>query len=175
MWENVKSLIAPAAPLVGSLIGGPVGSGIGTLIASALGVEDTPQAIEAELKANPDSLLKVKQLESEQSIELRKLKLQETSILLDYEKAKLADTQDARKQHKDHWMPWLLTLVLALMVGGMFLALFWGEVPEAYSQVLIMIAGSVLGAFSTGIAYWLGSSQGSVTKSKQLVGGFNGK
>ncbi|SIO94655.1 hypothetical protein VSP9026_02384 [Vibrio spartinae] len=175
MWENVKSLIASAAPLVGGLLAGPAGSSVGALIADKLGVEHTPEAIEAELKSHPEALLKIKQMESDERVELRKIKLQETSLLLGYEQSKLADTQDARKQHKDHWMPWALTLILAVMVGGMFAALFFGDVPENYSQVLIMIAGTVLGAFSTGIAYWLGSSQGSLIKGKQLAGGVNGK
>ena len=68
-----------------------------------------------------------------------------------------------------HWMPSALTLVLALMVCGMFLALFLIPPSEAYGQVLIMIAGTVSGAFSTAVAFWLGSSQGSWEKQKTLT------
>ena len=50
-----------------------------------------------------------------------------------------------------HWMPSALTFV------------------EAYGQVLIMIAGTVSGAFSTAVAFWLGSSQGSWEKQKTLT------
>ena len=71
MWDTVKSLIADAAPLVGSLIGGPVGGGVGALVANALGVEHTPEAIEAEIHRNPDALLKITQMESEERIRLR--------------------------------------------------------------------------------------------------------
>ncbi|KFA98785.1 hypothetical protein [Vibrio sp. ER1A] len=171
MWDKVKSMLASAAPLVGGLVGGPVGGAVGTLISSTLGVENTPEAIEHELSNNPDAILKVKQMEMDHKVELKNLALKEMSLQLDYEKAKLADTQDARKQHKDHWMPWALTLILSLMVSGMFAALFFGKPPQDYAQVLIMIAGTVLGAFGTGIAFWLGSSQGSVTKGKQLKPG----
>lgn len=68
-----------------------------------------------------------------------------------------------------HWMPSALTFVLALMVCGMFLALFLIPPSEAYGQVLIMIAGTVSGAFSTAVAFWLGSSQGSWEKQKTLT------
>ena len=68
-----------------------------------------------------------------------------------------------------HWMPSALTFVLALMVCGMFLALFLIQPSEAYGQVLIMIAGTVSGAFSTAVAFWLGSSQGSWEKQKTLT------
>ncbi|EGQ8094326.1 hypothetical protein ACT5DV_000874 [Vibrio cholerae] len=173
MWDKIKSLLGGAAPLVGSLIGGPAGGTVGVLIADALGVENTPDAIEAELLRNPDALLKIKQMESDERVALRKIALEETGLLIKQEANRLADTQDARKQHKDHWMPWALTVILALMVSGMFAALFFGSPPEAYDQVLIMIAGTVLGGFSTAIAFWLGSSMGSQIKGKQIAGGFN--
>lgn len=168
MWENIKSLLGKSAPLIGTLVGGPAGTAVGGLIANALGVENTPQAIEQELKANPEALIKLKKLESEERIELKRLALQTSEIALNERKANLADTQDARKQHKDHWMPSTLTIVLAVMVSGMFGALFAFEPPKQYDQVIIMIAGAVLGAFGTAVAYWLGSSKGSSDKTKQL-------
>ena len=69
MWETVKKLIGSAAPTVGTLLGGPLGGTAGSLIASALGVEDNPKAIEKELRENPDALLKLKKLESDERIQ----------------------------------------------------------------------------------------------------------
>ncbi|EGR4262723.1 hypothetical protein DDO82_01980 [Vibrio cholerae] len=80
MWDKIKSLIGGAAPLVGSLIGGPAGGTVGVLIADALGVENTPDAIEAELLRNPDALLKIKQMESDERIRLRELSYQQAEI-----------------------------------------------------------------------------------------------
>ncbi|EMC3686546.1 hypothetical protein VDN59_001930 [Vibrio cholerae] len=80
MWDKIKSLIGGAAPLVGSLIGGPAGGTVGMLIADALGVENTPDAIEAELLRNPDALLKIKQMESDERIRLRELSYQQAEI-----------------------------------------------------------------------------------------------
>ena len=75
----------------------------------------------------------------------------------------------AHSKHAGHWMPVVLTIILALMVSGMFLALFLTPPSEAYAQVLIMIAGTILGAFSTAVAFWLGSSQGSWEKQKTIT------
>ncbi|EKF9983257.1 hypothetical protein O1D80_000657 [Vibrio cholerae] len=80
MWDKIKSLIGGAAPLVGSLIGGPAGGTVGVLIADALGVENTPDAIEAELLRNPDALLKIKQMESDERIRLRELSYQQAEM-----------------------------------------------------------------------------------------------
>lgn len=168
MWDKVKSLIGKSAPLIGALIGGPAGSAVGGLVASALGVENTPEAIEQAIEQNPEVLITIRKLESEERIALQKLVIQASAIALDERKAELADTQDAREQHKDHWMPSAMTIILALMVSGMFIALFKIEAPEGYEQVLIMTAGTVLGAFSTAVAFWLGSSRSSADKSKQL-------
>ncbi|EKF9119070.1 hypothetical protein O1B25_000864 [Vibrio cholerae] len=80
MWDKIKSLIGGAAPLVGSLIGGPAGGTVGVLIADALGVENTPDAIESELLRNPDALLKIKQMESDERIRLRELSYQQAEM-----------------------------------------------------------------------------------------------
>ena len=73
MWDNVKSILGTAAPIIGTLIGGPAGTAVGSLVASALGVENTPHAIEQELKNNPEALVKLKQLEFENQVQLKKI------------------------------------------------------------------------------------------------------
>ncbi|EJA3101998.1 holin family protein [Vibrio fluvialis] len=80
MWDKVKSLIGGAAPLVGSLVGGPAGASVGALIAETLGVENSAEAIEAELVRNPDALVKIKQMESEERIRLRELSYQQAEL-----------------------------------------------------------------------------------------------
>ncbi|MBN8123174.1 3TM-type holin [Vibrio vulnificus] len=80
MWDKVKSLIGGAAPLVGSLVGGPAGASVGALIAETLGVENSAEAIEAELVRNPDALVKIKQMESEERVRLRELSYQQAEL-----------------------------------------------------------------------------------------------
>ena len=91
MWDKVKSLIGNSAPLIGTLIGGPVGTAVGGLVSSALGVENTPQAIEQELAVNPEAVLKLKQLEAEHEVELKQLAFEHAK--LESEERKLAMTQ----------------------------------------------------------------------------------
>ena len=170
-WKDLAGTLSSFAPIIGTAIGGPAGGIVGAMISKALGVDNTPEEIAKELKGNPEAYLKLKQLESDERIKLKALALQATGLVLEERKAALKDTQNARKQHQDHWMPSLLTIGLALMVAGMFGALFVIEPPKEYDQVVIMIAGSVLGAFGTSVAFWLGSSKGSADKTKQLKGG----
>lgn len=64
-WDSVKRIVSSSAPLLGTALGGPAGGAIGGAIASVLGVENTPDAIEAELRKNPEALLKLKALEAD--------------------------------------------------------------------------------------------------------------
>lgn len=80
MWETVKSLIGNSAPMIGTLIGGPVGSAVGGLVASALGVDNTPEAIEKELNTNPDALITLKKLELAHEVELKKLAFEHAQL-----------------------------------------------------------------------------------------------
>ena len=76
MWESIKELIGNAAPVVGSLIGGGAGNAVGELVAKALGVENSPEAIEAELRNNPEALLKLKELEVSKELAILKSQLE---------------------------------------------------------------------------------------------------
>lgn len=65
-WSKVGQAIAKTSPLLGSILGGPVGavaSAAGSLIASFLGVEPKPEAVSEAIKNNPEVLLRLKELE----------------------------------------------------------------------------------------------------------------
>ncbi len=73
-WKNVAGKIASHAPLLGTLLGGPAGAIVGatgSLIASKLGVEATPEAVETELGRNPERLIEIQMLEEENEQEYR--------------------------------------------------------------------------------------------------------
>lgn len=141
MWNDVKLKVVDL-PIIYTLLDTPSGCG---LVASTLGVDNNEESVLEKLIKEPES----KEL-------LRKL---ENDLLV----------IKAPSKHAGHWMPSVLTIILALMVSGMFLALFLIPPSEAYAQVLIMIAGTILGAFSTAVAFWLGSSQGSWEKQKTIT------
>lgn len=91
MWENIKSLLGNSAPLIGTLIGGPAGAAVGGLVANALGVENTPVAIERALQNNPDAMVKMKALEYENEVSLKELAFKHAE--LESEERKVALTQ----------------------------------------------------------------------------------
>lgn len=90
------------------------------------------------------------------------------AVEADLDRAYLLDRQHARSTHRDHWMPWALTLTLAVMVVLLVAGLFVLPTPPENREVVYLIAGQLIGAFGTAVAYWLGSSRGSLRKQEAI-------
>lgn len=161
-WKAVGQSVASAAPALGIALGGPAGGAVGSLIAAAFGADSTPDAVAKAVAHDPESAVKLREIELRHAEVLARLAAQQ------YE-AQLLDVQQARTSHKDHWMPAALTIALAAMVAGLVAALFAVETPPANKEVVYLIAGQLIGAFATAVAYWLGSSRGSAEKQKSLT------
>ena len=91
------------------------------------------------------------------------------TLELESEKAVIDDKQHARETHREHWMPWALTLALVAMVAGTVAGLLFVAVPDGNKEVLYLIVGQLIGAFVTAVAYWLGSSRGSAVKQGEFT------
>ena len=177
MWESVKSLIATAAPMIGTVIGGPAGGAVGAMVASTLGVENTPEAIEQELRTNPDALLKLKRLESDERIKLQELALDHSKI--ESEERKLAITTQAATQQAElasndtyvrRWRPtfgYAMCLAWSLLFFGLAFALVFHP-EQAASVVNSVVALTPL--FSVALAV-LGISIHKRSQDKQVAQG----
>lgn len=163
-WRDIGRSIAAVAPTLGLALGGPAGKAIGALVAAAFGAEPTPEAVSRAVTADPGSAVKLREVELRHAEVLAGLAAQQ------YE-AQLLDVQQARTTHKGHWMPAALTIALAGMVMGLVAALMTVQAPPDAKEVIYLIAGQLIGAFSTAVAYWLGSSRGSAEKQRVLEAG----
>lgn len=91
-WSDLGGIVAKAAPLVGSLLGGPAGGAVGGLVAKALGTDSEPAAVAEALKANPAALERVRKLELENERELTRMHLEaETTRLAEVNKTMRAE------------------------------------------------------------------------------------
>ncbi|MCS0077883.1 holin family protein [Vibrio parahaemolyticus] len=130
MWDKVKSLIGNAAPLVGTLLGGPAGGAVGGLVANALGVENSPEAIETALLSGQEAMAKIKELELTHKQRLEEIALEYARLESEERRLEIA-TQTAVTQAEyasndpfvRRWRPtWGYTLCFswALMFLGLF-------------------------------------------------------
>ena len=72
-WKSIANTVGKIAPVLGGLLGGPAGASVGTLIATTLGVENTPDAVSEALRINPEAAIKLAEIESNQKVKLEEL------------------------------------------------------------------------------------------------------
>lgn len=156
-WSKLGEKIAGFAPLLGAAVGGPAGGAIGSLVASAFGSENEPEAIMAAINANPEAALKLKTIELDNKTELQR-------IALETAKAEIADKQNARKENKHSKMPAILSVVLSLVIVGIIYLLFYTPVPEESKDVLFVILGAVMKEWGGAMQYWFGTTRSSANK-----------
>jgi len=174
-WKDTIAKVTNAAPMLGSLFGAPgmaIG-GIVKLVASALGVEPSEEAIAAEIQQNPEALLTLKELESTHRIELEKL-------LLEKERIRLADVQSARTRQTEsekssgkrdinlYVLAWLLVLAFFALTGMLLYFSYSGRAVTDQTGVLFMLLGTLSTAFGGVFQYFFGSSAGSTAKSATI-------
>lgn len=127
MWDKVKSLVGGVAPTVGGMLAGNLGESAGKMIASVLGVDPTPEAVEQELRNNPDALLKLKAVEAD----LEKARIQARSDVVQ------AETKS------ESWLPrnWRPLTMLAFV--GMIAGYWFGLTPELPETAIADMFGLV--------------------------------
>ncbi len=156
-WSELGEKIAGFAPLLGAAVGGPAGGAIGTLVASAFGSENEPDAIMTAINANPEAALKLKNLELDNKVELQR-------VILETARIELADKQNARKENKHSKMPAILSVSLSLIIVAIIYLLFYTEVPEGSKDVLFMLLGVVVKEWGGAMQYWFGTTRSSADK-----------
>jgi hypothetical protein len=72
-WKDLKSIVGKAAPILGTLLGGPAGGAVGALVSSVLGVDNEPDEVHKALSADPSLLLKLREAEIQQQTQLQQM------------------------------------------------------------------------------------------------------
>lgn len=151
-WSDVGNLVGRAAPVVGTLLGGPAGAAVGALVASALNVPNDPEAVNAALASNPDAMVRIQELQTNARVQLEQLTVTaEQNRLLaagaQYA-AEAADRDSARKlasqQPRDLIRP-AITVILLLGALSILVCIFSGiglealQNPVAASTISLLI------------------------------------
>jgi len=146
VWDSIKDTVGSVAPIAGSLLGGPAGSAVGSMVASALGVSNTPDAVAAAIKSDPQAAIKIRQIEAQ---------LEQTRLEVRGQAIQAEATGESWLQR--NWRP--LTMIwFSILLGG-----YWfGYTPENLSEEAIL---SLFGLIKLGLGgYVLGRSAEKITK-----------
>lgn len=159
-WSDIGNMVGRAAPIVGTLLGGPAGAAVGALVASALNVPNDPDSVNVALAANPEALARVQELQINVRVQLEQLAVTAESNRLQAEaaqySAEAADRDSARKlaaaQPHDFVRP---TLTFIMLGGSLFVvvAVLIGWANDVIRDpTAALTVGTVLGL-------WLGMTK----------------
>ena len=182
-WGNVVNTISGAAPLIGSLFG-PAGTAVGAvagaglkLVATALGVEATQDAVAAAIATDPNAALKLKEFEMTHKLELEKLAVQQLGM-------ELADTANARNRQIEHEkvtgksdinlyvLAWVFVGGFFITIITLFVCTMLGAFKTDTPQIAIILLTSVIQCLTLGVGvvlqYFFGSSKSSKDKNEMI-------
>lgn len=169
-WSDIADVIGTAAPVVGTLIGGPAGGAIGGLVASVLGVDAKPEAVSQALQ-DPAAIVKIRELELTHARELQALTIKaEADRLADVQDARARDIQVRQLSGGRNIRADVLAITAICGLIGLCAALLFVDIPDGPARdVLLLLAGGLLTLTKEVFSYEFGSSRGSAMKSEQLA------
>lgn len=126
-WSDIAGIVGSAAPILGTLVGGPAGGAIGAMIASGLGVGNTPDDVKAALATNPDAAVKLAQIEKDRQVELQQLVMQSEQNRLAADTASIVavNTTMQAEAKSDHWPTYTWRPFCGFVFGVMFLGVYF--------------------------------------------------
>lgn len=170
-WSDIGKAVGSAAPLVGTLLGGPAGAVVGSVIANALGVKDDPEAVSVALSSNPEAFARIQELQITQKTELEKLSLQARANELEYERsqyaAEAADRDSARKLAAQQPHDFIRPSITLVMVGGtlfIMVAIVLGWANDALGNPIVTgtactLIGLWMGLTKESMGFWFGMTK----------------
>lgn len=176
-WSVIGGLVGQAAPTIGGLLGGlipfPGGAILGTVagkvLAEALGVAPTPQAVHTAITTGDPATVNAALAKAEITMNAE----------VEKHKADLEDTQDARAtgvKYADmgsriQWAPTAVSIIVGVGFFGTLALLLKGGINfnETIGQVLLILIGSLVSYMNQVVNFWLGSSAGSQNKDNQIA------
>jgi hypothetical protein len=165
MSFNWKTLVGSVAPTLATALGGPLAGMAVQAIGGALGLSDaTEEKLSQTLAgAKPEDLLKLKQADQDFAVKMK-------SLDIDLVRIAAADTDSARKREmavKDR-TPSVLAAVFIIGAIAIGIAVISGNAPAMKDASVAALAGTIVGYVFNDVkqivAYYFGSSAGSVSK-----------
>lgn len=176
-WQSLGKKVAQAAPVLGGALG-PGGAAIGGIVASVFGAENTPDAINQALETDPQSALKLREIEAENRRELTRYHLEaETERLTQINKTMRVESK-SEDPYVRRWRPtfgYIVGISFGLLILGIvflfFAAPFMDTKKLAATAELAVSLGPVLMAlFSVGLTV-LGVNITRRSQDKQVAAG----
>lgn len=183
LGKALGTLVGGQIPIFGDMIEGAgenIGIGAAKMIADALGVEPTPEAINNAIETQPTTQV-VQALQTAESEAAAKWPALAEMVRAREEGATerfrigTADNADARAllpklietKSPIAWAPIVVTTIVLVGYFTVVYLLFakpLGKIEDNFKDIMLIMLGGLIQAFGQTIQYWLGSSAGSALK-----------
>lgn len=181
IFQRIGDAVTDYAPGIAGILA--LVPGVGTVPAAALGAvaalgktlglgtQAKPEDILQTIQSMPDSELKLKFVQAEQTFQLAQ-RDQDIKEL----QTRLADIQGARSMHTEHEkltgksdynlyvLAWVLVVGFLVLIGFLLKV----PVPEDQNGVLFMLFGALAAGFSQVLSFFFGSNKSSENKTDML-------
>jgi hypothetical protein len=176
-WSALVPLLAGSAPTIGGLLGGFIpfpggailGKMAGSMLAEALGVPPTPEAVHTAITTGDPATVSAALSSADAKMQAE----------VDKFKAQLEDVQDARAttvklSTGGSNIAWGAPVISVVIVFGFFsvmsmLFIIRIDLVQSTVTLLNVLFGALIPAFGQVCNYWLGSSAGSQNKDGQIA------
>jgi hypothetical protein len=172
--KAAAGILATLAPTVATVLGGPLAGMATTALVGALGLEPTASADEimkAVAGATPEQLIKLKEVEAQLILDLKKLDV-------DVARIDAGDRDSARKREiatLDYTPKILAALVMGAWIAVQYFIFAGHNVEPTMRDFAMRALGTMDAALTMVLAYYYGSSSGSRNKDTQIAQLTNGK
>ena len=167
-WKDIASTVGKAAPILGTLLGGPAGAAVGSIIASALGTGNTAEDVSAAIAADPAAMVKLREIEASKTVRLQELAADMAKHEIATAAADRASAREREAKTGDTFTPRALALLVTAGFFGVLAYLLVEGKPAAGGDALLVMLGSLGTAWTAIVSYYYGSSAGSAAKTDLL-------
>lgn len=165
-WSDIAATVGKAAPMLGTVLGGPAGGAIGAIVSAALGVGNSADEVAAAIAADPQAALKLREIELANQVQLQGLAFEST-------KAELAGIADARARdvemaklgrHNTRADVMVLSAAVGLLACLLSLVVYKEKIPPEAVGIISTIAGLFGACLKDAFTFEFGSSRSSLNK-----------
>lgn len=147
-WKDLEGFVAKAAPVLGTLIGGPAGTAVGGLIATALGCDATPDAVSKALASDPEAATKLAQIQADNKVALQNLQITAENNRLTADTARIASVNatmqaEAANSDKMNWFQKGWRAFNGYVVGFSSAVAVAGIIGLGYRALFLQDAGAL--------------------------------
>ena len=150
--KSVAEHVGRFAPLLGTVLGGPAGAAIGSLVASALGVENNSDAIKHAIAADPEAASKLRELEMSHDRELRRMVIEAETTTLSAVNETMRSEYRSDDRYVKRWRPtfgYAVAGTWCVQTIGIVFAVLYAVMGEpAAAAAIIEAVGAMISALS---------------------------